>query len=69
MILFGHGLKQKKDATFITSLSEALACQVQRHKKARPDYGRNPLACSCTFENYQFSDKNNAIAALIFNFS
>ena len=30
------GLKQKKDATIVTSITEALACPNQRHKKVRP---------------------------------
>ena len=28
--------KQKKDATSVTSFTEALACPTQRHKKVRP---------------------------------
>jgi hypothetical protein len=53
---------KKKDATFITSFTEALACPIERHKKVRPflDAAFSPVLLS--LENCQFSVKNIALA-------
>ena len=59
--------KQKKDATSVTSFTEALACPTQRHKKVRPlldAVSLQVLGC----ENCQFSVKNAVIATFVISF-
>ncbi|KAF0139345.1 MAG: hypothetical protein FD122_3339 [Stygiobacter sp.] len=58
-------VKTKKGRNFRYILNRGTGMPTHKEVRKRVHFWTQLSACSCVFENYQFSVKNSAIAALI----